>query len=675
MRRYGIGEVGSTRLNGTTRRCAAGAASLAVAGLLNCAQANDYIGAADEGTSASSTRVSTLQPVVVTATASPRSQADTPASVSVIEGEDLRRKPMSDLGDAVKDTVGVAVEGVGLGRRGVSIRGMRPDHTLMLVNGQRLSASSSAITHSDFELGWVPAAAIERVEVVRGPMSSLYGSDALGGVVNVITRRATDHWEAYGSSQALVPEHGWGGDQWSHGFYLGGPLVPDRFGLNVWGELGRSIALEEPGTNGLTLQDSRTSTTGHVGISWMPDSRQRMGASVDMGSERRVGIRAGSAEADYESVDDVKRQRYVVSHRGRWGWGESQIHLYRTSLHRENRLSHGGTGNGPNRLVDTVIQSSAAFSPSANHSVTFGGELRRERLDDPSVNLRGSAAQTHSAVFVQDEILLGERWDLVLGGRFDRHDTFGNEFSPRAYLLFHPEERWTLRAGIGRGFKAPTLKQLSSEFESRAAIGGRGIIRGNPSLQPETNQSIEFGAEYRGDSWFVSGTLFHNDVENLIDTVRQPTCYERGRVCLVYENIAQARIHGAEIATGFDLSPAWRLEANYTYLNAIDRTTGERLSERAKHRANAALEWAANSRVKTRVQFEYTGRKYRSSTEPDAPAYALVHWYIDYEWSPAISVYGGVENLADKRLAMDDHNLYSDADMGRRYFLGLSARF
>ncbi|MEE3158714.1 MAG: TonB-dependent receptor plug domain-containing protein, partial [Pseudomonadota bacterium] len=161
----------------------------------------------------STSTAAALPTMVVTATTTERSAADAPASVSVVAGEELRNRPVNDLADAVRNTVGVDLSDLGLGRRGVSIRGMDSEHTLMLIDGQRINASASGIAHSDFELGWVPTEAIERVEIVRGPMSSLYGSEALGGVVNVITRAATDEWQGSISSNATFTDSSLDGDE------------------------------------------------------------------------------------------------------------------------------------------------------------------------------------------------------------------------------------------------------------------------------------------------------------------------------------------------------------------------------------------------------------------------------------------------------------------------------
>ena len=620
--------------------------------------------------------MSTLPAVVVTATASERAAADAPASVSVIDGQSLRERPVLDLADAVRDTPGIGLDdSVGLGRRGISVRGMNPDHTLILVDGQRINASSSAIAHSDMELGWVPTEAIERVEVVRGPMSSLYGSEALGGVVNVITRRATDAWHGSFSSYGVISDHGLDGDQYKSGFYIGGPIVPGTLGLNAWGEVRRRDALRDAGNRALTALDDQRAHTGHVGLTWTPDVRQRIDVSVDAGKEDQNGWRGAASNTLYETEYTVQRRRYALTHAGKWDWGTTQVRGYRTTLDRDAWRSDGGDATGPHRFVDSVLDGTLGFRAGRAHAFTLGAETRRESLEDPTVNLAGKKAQNHYALFAQDEIQLGERWELVLGSRFDHHEDFGWETSPRAYLMFHPTEDWTLRAGTGRGFKAPTLKQLSPEYESRAAMGGRGIIRGNPHLQPETNQSFELGAAYDRAGWSAGATLFHNDVDNLIETVRQPTCDVRGRVCLAYDNVAKARLRGLELNAGAPLWDRVTLTANYTYLDARDRSTDVRLADRSRHRANATLAWAVTGQLQTRARLEYVGAQYRSAVLSERPGYTLLHGYVDYEVNAFLSLHAGIENITDKRLANDDAGVYGRADEGRRYFAGLTARF
>lgn len=623
----------------------------------------------------SAPREQALSRVVVTATASERDVADAPASVTVIDGDELRRRPINDLADALRGAVGVDIGSVGLGREGISIRGMNAEHTLVLVDGQRINSSASAIAHSDFELGWVPTEAIERIEVVRGPMSSLYGSEALGGVVNIITRAATDEWQGSVSSYALINDHGLDGDAYKSGFYVGGPLVPGTLGFNARGEYRHRDALQDTENPALTALDDQRATSGHIGLSWTPDDAQRIDVAVDAGNETQEGVRGGTRGLSYAFDNDVQRRRYSAAHYGDWAWGDSQVRLYRSTLDRDAWRSDGGDTTSPNRFVDTVLDGQVDFLAGEIHALTLGAEARRESLEDPNINARGKQSQSHYALFGQDEIYFNEQWELVLGSRLDHHDDFGYEVSPRAYVLYRPSDALTLRAGGGRGFKAPTLKQLSPEFESRAAMGGRGIIRGNPDLEPETNQSFELGAAFEQGRWSAGATVFHNDVRNLIETVRQPTCYEPGRVCLAYDNVARARLQGLELTAGVALSEQWQLSANYTYLDAEDRTTGERLADRSRHRANAALAWSPAAPFTTRMEVEYIGTQYRSDSEDDRPEYALWHWYAEYDLTADVSLQAGIENLGDERLANDEAGVYERADEGRRYFAGVTVRF
>lgn len=618
--------------------------------------------------------VGRLPTTVVSATASERDLAQVPASVSVVDGETLRAQPVGDLGDALEGTPGVDVGSVGLGRRGISIRGLEPGHTLILVDGQRLSRSGSMIQHSDWELGWVPAEAIERVEVVRGPMSSLYGSEALGGVVNVVTRQATDRWHGSLTGYGLLNGHGLGGQQGKTGFYLGGPLLPGRLGLSAWGEWNRRRALRDAENPGLTALARRRAASGHAGLTWTPDARQRVDASVDAGSEHQRALQGDARSGFYGNSDHVQRQRLVVSHSGRWSWGESHLRAYRTRMTRRNERS-AGVPTGPNRFVDTVLDGRAVFNLGLAQRLTLGAEARRESAADPTLNARGHQALTHHALFVQDEVALGQRWDLTLSGRVDRRPDFGAEFSPRAYLLFHSRAGLTLKAGAGRGFAAPTLKQLSAEYESRAAMGGRGIIRGNPDLKPERAQSMELGAEYDGGRWSVGATVFENRIRNLIDVVAWPTCFELGKTCLGYENINRARLRGLELQAGARLGTNWRLEGSYGHLDARNSTSGERLASRSRHRANATLHWTPLPGLHARLRAQYTGTQAAATGRQPQPAYTLLHGYVDYALSRALRLSAGVENLTDKRLANDEAGLFARADEGRRYFVSLTAQF
>jgi outer membrane receptor for ferrienterochelin and colicins len=616
-----------------------------------------------------------LGTVVVTATTTEKTLKDAPASIAVVDGETLRQRPMNDIGEAIRHLPGIHQESVGLGNTGVSIRGMHSEHTLFLIDGQRISSSMSGIAHSNYELNWLPPEAIERIEVVRGPMSSLYGSEALGGVVNMITRKATDQWHGSVTTYGLFNSHGDGGNHYKTGIYAGGPLIKNVLGINVWGQVNHRTPTQDAVRPALTALDRQKSTNGNVALTWTPNTQQRIDASYGEGDEARTGVRAGTGTAVYVSDDDIKRRHMSLSHTGKWGAAETQVRLYRSTLARINARSDGGSLSGPNYFTDTVIDGKVSLAPWHGNTLTTGIEARRETLEDPTVNRAGKATLDHYAVYLQDDIALGERLNLVLGNRFDQHTQFGWALSPRAYVLYHVNDALTVKAGAGRGFKAPTLKQLSPQYESWAAMGGRGIIYGNPDLQPETNTSFELGLEYTAGTVSARAMLFQNNVRNLIETQRMPTCAVAGKTCLNYRNVGRVEMQGIELGGGMALSAKWHLDANYMYLDARDKTTDSLLADRSRHSGNAQLAWFANDRLTTSAKLEYIGAQYRSATTADRPGYTLVSLYLDYDINSRLSVNTGIENITDKRLANDDASVYARADEGRRYFVSVTAKF
>ncbi|RZA05870.1 MAG: TonB-dependent receptor, partial [Proteobacteria bacterium] len=203
-----------------------------------------------------------LDEVVVTASGFEQSVEDAPASVTIITGDELRKKSYNDLGDAVRNIEGVIVNG-SANETDISIRGMPPDYTLILVDGKRQSSRETRVNgNRGYEQSFVPPAeAIERIEVVRGPMSSLYGSDAIGGVINIITRKVSTQWGGSVSYDYAARQHSDQGNSRQTQFYLNGPLVEKYLGMQVWGRyLDRQADDDVELTNGFTKADHKDLT-------------------------------------------------------------------------------------------------------------------------------------------------------------------------------------------------------------------------------------------------------------------------------------------------------------------------------------------------------------------------------------------------------------------------------
>lgn len=619
-----------------------------------------------------------LQSRVVTATSTERSLQDAPASIAVITREQLASRPVQDLEDALRGMPGLQFTGIGMGRRGISIRGMDAEQTLVLVNGQRINNAASAVAHADFDLGWVPVEAVERIEVVRGPMSALYGSEALGGVVNVITRKATDVWRGSLALNGGVPDHSHGGQTHQLGVYAGGPLIEDVLGLSFTGESRKRQATTDRDDPALSELEGRKAQSASVALSWTPDTVQQIDLTLGSGREdrwRNISTPAGPGKRlEYESRDDIEREQWSLSHTGNWSWGKTTARVYRNTMNRGSSDSRPTTGTSWQKMTDDIADVTASLSLADSHLLSVGGEWRREQLEDDSL-ASGKGKAVHRALFLQDEIQLNESLSLLLGSRFDQHESYGWQKSPRAYLVYNLDDALTIKGGVGRGFKAPTLKQLSPGY---SAVGGGGqfTIRGNPDLDPELNTTYELVADYAGDGWSASAGIFQNNVKGLIQTVCVADCGIRGRELRDYENVDRARIRGLELGTELDLPMSLHWGINYTYLDAIDRGTDLRLAGRSRHQANTQLKWQPSAAFSAQLRGEYVGSQigYSRNVAYGLPAYSLWHLELSQQLAPGLTLRGGIENLGDERLA-DDNVLFNYPEPGRTYHVGLGWSF
>ncbi len=569
----------------------------------------------------------------------------------------------------------MTLAGVGFGRRGIRIRGMDPEYTLILLDGQRVNAASDAIAHADFDLGWMPAAAIERIEVVRGPMSSLYGSEALGGVVNIITRRATDAWQGNAVYNGGGVNGGHGGNTTQAGVYAGGALVPGVLGLSVFAEHRQKDATEDPTDARLDEQEGRRVNTGRAVLTWTPDARQRVDFSHLQGTEHRArrALQAGTAPYVYTTFDDIQRRQTTLSHEGDWSWGQTQVSAYQSRLDRENRRDRGAATR-PQRLRDDIVDGRVTLELGAMHRVSAGGEWRREHLADSSAAASGQVQAIQTAVFVQDEIRFTDALSLVVGDRADHHPEFGWHHSPRAYAVWHLSDTFTLKGGAGSGFKAPSLKQLSPEY-SAVGGGGRFTIFGNPALKPEENTSYELAAAWQRDGWSLQTTVFQNDLKDLIQTVCVRACGVRGREVRHYTNVAQARIRGIELAGVVPLNTDLRLEGNYSWLDPKDRRTGLDLVERPRRSGAASVIWETGT-LQSALRAEYVGpqQQLAGAARITLPDYTMLS--LDTRWSitPTLHLVVGVDNLTDKRLD-ETGVLYPYPETGRYFHAGFDFGF
>lgn len=647
-------------------------AALAIAGQTSAAETN---APADTDTD----RLRSGPEVVVTAVRTEQPIADAPATMSVVTGTELRRRPVQDLAEALENEPGVSINGIGMTRRGVSIRGMSNEHVLTLVDGRRINDAAANMAHVDFDLGWVPSIAIDRIEVVRGPLSALYGSEALAGVINVITRRPSERFEVSALGLAGFRD-GQGGDSAQVAALVGGPLTED-FGVVAWGEYryrDRTQSLTDARQSEL---EQRRALSGSIIAWWEPIAGQRfeIGQAVIDDDRARDTVTTSAPVTYYEYQDHVTRAQTYGSYTGTWRWGEVRARAYRSVLERINERDRNQVPTQPTKVTNSVADASVLINLFTGNRLTLGGEHRHETLRDATVNATGFESVDHDALFVQNEWDIAGGVALTTGARFDHHPDYGWRVSPRAYLVVTPVEGLRLRGGFGEAFKAPSLKQLSRGYITVAA-GGRFIITGNPDLKPETSTAYEFGASYVGKGWNVGVTLFRNDLRGLVQTICVEFCGIRGKERRAYVNVNRARTQGVELSAEVQPLSTLTLDASYTHVDPRDISASRELAERPNDTIKVRLAWEPLPGTAFNIRGRYIGKQTIYQTVGTATnavrldAYDL--WSLDasHALNDRLTLKAGVDNLFGKRLA-ETSALYSFAEPGRVFFVGLGANF
>lgn len=616
-----------------------------------------------------------LDRIVVTASSQQQSLRDAPAAVSVVTREQLQSRPVTDVLDAIREVPGITLSGISFTRQGISIRGLNPGQTLYLIDGRRVSNSADVIAHADFELSWIPIEAIERIEVVRGPLSSLYGSEALGGVVSIITRPIGDTWTGSVRVAGGSPVNQSGGNEYQVGAF-GTGRVGDRFGLRVHGEVqyrGETPVPDDPEIS--DIEGRRIESAGAT-LAWYLAPNQRLELMASGSEETRTRFTRGTgplANTAYGFYDDVSRRMGDLRYTGNFGDSELQVGVYRAELLRENRRDLTEP-SAPTELSDDILNARLSFGLGRSHDLLLGAEARRERLIDGGFFDTGEESVRREALYAQDQIHLGPALSLTLGARWDRHEDFGTQFTPRAYLNWHPTDRLTLRGGYGEGFKAPTLKQLSTQFETVGG-GGRFAIGGNPDLQPETSRSLEFGVLYEAGRLTLESTAFRNDAIDLIETACIANCGQFGAERRQYRNVARARILGLESAVQAELGGGFDAGISHTWLDTEDRETGLELLQRARHSVVPRLGWRGGPwGLQLRAQYVGEQEIAVGPARQTLPGYTLWHVNGSRDIGTDLTLRLGVENLFDNRLA-DRSPLFTYAERGRFVNLGVDWRF
>ncbi len=624
-----------------------------------------------------------LPDIVVTANRRPEPIGRSGSAISVVTREEVQTFNPASVVDALRNVPGLDITETGGpgATTAVRLRGASTGQTLVLIDGIRVNDSVPA--SGDFDFATLLPSAIDRIEVLRGPQSALYGSDAIGGVVNIITRsgggpprfEARTEAGSYGTLSTSATAFGSVGP-WSYAFSGGGQRSTgfSRYGFRI-GQLERKFGFFEP--------DGFLRYGGHARLAYDAGEgvKLEIGAlsfktfsDIDAASSTlpRLAQASGPSRIFPDTPGEAQRRLTQVFARGTAEQGPLTHSLtvfanqtdrtFNETSYRTNMLPQNTTTTITDFFSDrigTEYQGDLKLGPFG--SLIVGGKYEAEKGRTFSTPISPvararvgtfDAEQRTRAVFALYQLPIGERIILTAGGRHDEVNArdFDTWRSTGAFLI--PETGTKLRASGGTGGKAPTLFQLFSPQNGNAALAPETSIGWDAGI----DQSLFDGAAT------VSATVFGNRFQDLI---------EFDSVSRRYRNTSRARTSGVEVGAALTLVPDWvRLNAAYTYLDAKDERTGLTLQRRPDHVGRLSIAFTPIVGLLIEPRVTVVSKRFSGSNETlPLPRYGRLDIYTEYRFDETWRVFGRIENVTETRY----QEVLNYGTTGRAGYVGLSA--
>ncbi|WP_070963616.1 TonB-dependent receptor domain-containing protein [Vibrio sonorensis] len=622
-----------------------------------------------------------MKTTVVTANQYETSIKEAPASISVVTSEEIEKLPATDVTTALESVPGVHIAKSSGSEPRIIIRGLQNqnssngNYTLFLINGRRVSSSEAVVRGATFDLSSIPMSAVKQIEVVRGPMSSLYGSEAIGGVVNVILKEPTNDTHVAGSVSYTIPQDNSpssvisdaDGDLKTGNIYISGSIIPDVLLYNFTADISDRSAWypDNAGTHFSPLTKQQRQAF-RAGFNWLASDQDEFYLDLSFANDDRTEYPTFSGKtfvSEYQSQKFTSTLGYLRD----WDWGESDVsYFYETTNIDEDNFR---TGINDAKQNNHTLDGKFVLSQLESQVISLGGQISYTNIENDR-DYSDTRSVTQSALYLQDEIGLSDDLTASLSGRLTHNNQFGNDFSPRVYMVYNGLDNFTFKGGYGEGFKAPTIFQSSKDF-SLPSCGGRCTLIGNPDLKAQSSKTYELSAMYYASRGYVQATWFFNDVKDLIDRDLDP--FFNGGKIIQYENVDRVETKGIELESELDITKSWLLSMNATYTNSNNKETNKAIPLTPEWLANANLNWLASEELSLFASVNYTGKQ-EDGKDNNLDPYSIVSLGGSYQFNDNFIVRTGVTNLTDKRLDQSTFD-YQATEIGRSFYLKFDFEF
>ncbi len=556
------------------------------------------VAAAEEADSQQGVEQVQTRDVVVTASRTEQLVKEAPAAVEVITREDLDKMGAENLAQALQLAIGIDVSENGMVGNSVAIRGAKSNQTLIMVDGMRIRTENTDQTANNYELQRVNMADVERIEIVRGATSSLYGADAMGGVINIITKTPDK------ASQSVFADYTT--KQADAGF---------RVATGQLGKWASSFSYKRSDVHHLDINGSGTQygTKDYFNVKtkYKIDDKKSLSFFLDYMNEDLY------LDSDFTSYDH-DRTKFGLFYDGKDKKGKYQLRVNYSIFNKDQNTRKNGilTGWDELKFRTLTLDGQRSYQLNDEHILTVGGEIRQEKYEGTRIGSGGDnvhtvtregvsqdyseKSTTYYAAYIQDEWQVEDNWLMIPSIRFDHNSAFGNKVTYKLGNTYKLSDNTRLKFNVGTAYRAPTEAELYMNWHhtpvSTPAFNMNVYVTGNPNLKPETSYNFDFGLEAESKSGRTSGkvTYFHSKFDDLINsqstTTRVPGFPVSVNVVSQYVNVDSAEIQGAEAEFKQKLGKNFTLRSTYTYTDAKDGH-GARLEGRDRHKLSLQLNY------------------------------------------------------------------------------------